>query len=185
MSSGTRKGQFFMIGAVFICALLFMGLSPVMRVTEAPADDMGFLAENLRKELPHALNIGINSSDPLGVLCNFTDFSRNALTGRGIDLDAMWVVFIPGDGSVNVSVGNFMDTQKTVGINVSGTYSELSVDPDAVNSDIFTVTGFTYDAVLTVDGEATPATLLSDKTSIYSAISLERGENVVRKELLA
>jgi hypothetical protein len=185
MSSGTRKGQFFMIGAVFICALLFFGIAPSIRVTNPHSDDMDFLAANLQREMPHALNTGINSSDPLGVLYNFTEFSENALSGRGIDLGAVWVVFIPGGGTVNVSAGNFMDSAETVGINVSGTYNDLYVGSGAVNSTTFDISGYTFYAEVTADGEDMKATMLSNKTSIYSVISLERGEKVVRKELLA
>ncbi len=185
MSSGARKGQFFMIGAVFICVLMFFGISPAIQLTDVPSEDMGFLAENLQEELPRALNIGINSSDSLGTLYNFTGFSGDILSGRGIDLYVLWVVFEPCDGEVNVSAGNFMGEQKTVGINVSGTYSGLSVDSDAVDSDVFAISGYTFDAEVTMDGETMQAELLSNKTSIYSFISLERGEHVVRKELLA
>jgi hypothetical protein len=186
MSSGTRmKGQFFMIGAVFICVLLFFGISPAIQVTSPPSDDMDFLAGNLQKEIPHALNTGINSSDPLGVLYNFTEFSEDAVLGRGIDLGVLWVVFMPGAGNVNVSAGNLMDSGKTVSVNISGTCKDIYVAGGAVNSTLFTVSGYTFDAEVTADGEITKAALLSNKTSIYSVISMERGEKVVRKELLA
>ncbi len=186
MSSGTRmKGQFFMIGAVFICALLFFGIAPAIQVTSPPSDDMDFLAGNLQKEMPHALNTGINSSDPLGVLCNFTGFSGDAVLGRGIDLGVLWIVFMPGDGDVNVSAGNFMDSGETVGVNISGTYRDIYVAAGTVNSTLFTISGYTFDAEVTAGGESTKAVLLSNKTSIYSVISMERGEKVVRKELLA
>jgi hypothetical protein len=185
MSSGTRKGQFFIIGAIFICVLLFFGIAPTIQITESTADDMTMLADNLQKEMPHALNIGINSSDPTGTLYNFTEFSENAVAERGVDLDVFWVVFSPMEDSVNVSAGNFMDTARTIGVNVSGTYKDLYVGTDAVNSTVFAVTGYTFEVRLGIDGEETRATLLSNKTSIYSAISMERGDDIVRKELLA
>lgn len=185
MSSGTRKGQFFMIGALFICALLFFGITPMITITDSPTFDMDMISENLRKELPHALNIGINNSSPLETLYNFTDFSRDAVLSRGVDLDALWVVFTPLDGSVNVSAGNFMDSSIIIGVNVSGTYKDIYVGADAINSSDFSVSAYTFNVTLTIDGEETEATLLSNKTSIYSLLSLERGNNVVRKELLA
>ncbi len=187
MSSGTSglKGQFFLIGAVFICALLFFGISPVIKITNAPAEDMSILGENLQRELPHALNIGINSSEPLNTLYNFTGFSRDTVMSRGIDIDAMWVIFIPEDGSMNVSAGNFMDSAKTFGINVSGTHTDIYVAIDAVNSSVFPVSGPTFDVTVTFDSDVTQATLLTNKTGMYSVIALERGENTVRKEILA
>lgn len=179
------KGQFFILGAVFICALLFSGVSPIIRITETPTDDMNVLGRNLQKELPHALNIGMNSSEPLGVLYNFTDFSRDTVMSRGIDLDVLWVVFMPEDGSMNVSAGNFMDSAKTIGINISGTYGDLYVGSDEVNSSVFAVSGSVFDVTVTIDSDVTQATLLTNKTSMYSTISLQRGQNIVRKEILA
>ncbi len=84
MSSGTRKGQFFMIGALFICALLFFGITPMITITDSPTLDMDMISGNLMKELPHALNIGINNSNPLETLHNFTDFSRDAMKATAI-----------------------------------------------------------------------------------------------------
>ncbi|UCD03099.1 MAG: hypothetical protein JSV63_00475 [Candidatus Aenigmatarchaeota archaeon] len=179
------KGQFFIIGAIFICVLLFFGISPTIQITGSPSTDMEMIAENLRKEFPPALNIGINSSAPLMTLQNFTTFAKNRVLDRGVDLDVLHVVFIPSNGSTNVSVYNSMDVAKVIGVNVSGTHRDIEANLDTLNYSIFTVPVYGFNLTLNIDGDETYSFLLSNKTSIYSLISLERGDDVVRKELLA
>jgi len=180
-----RKGQFFIIGALFICILLFFGLSPDISISRTETEDMLIVAENLETEFPHALNIGVNSSDPVGTLYNFSLFSIGAAGNRRINLTSFWLVFLEGDGNVNVSAGNFMGSAKNFVINISGVSKNLYVDSGSVNSTLFSVSGYKFNVSIVVDNELTEATLLFNKTSIYSMLSLERGENIVRKEILA
>ncbi len=179
-----RKGQFFIIGAIFICALFFFGVSPVMKISKSPADDMNFIADNLQKELPHALNIGVNSSVPVDTAYGFMNFSRDTVLSKGVALEAVWVIFLPINGSINASAGN-LDMPGTVGVNVSGTYGGIYVGVDSVNSSVFAVSEPVFNVTVTVSGESFHATLLTNKTSIYSTLSLEREGNTVRKEILA
>jgi len=179
------KGQFFIIGALFICILLFFGMGPQISITRTATGDMNMLGKNLQKEMPHALNIGINSSDQLGILHNFTLFSIDAVKKRRIDPGCYWLVFQPGGGQVNVSAGNFMGSPKTFEINLSGVTEDLYVDPGAINSTLFSVSGYTFDVTILVDDESAAFTLLTDKTSVYGSLTLERAGNVVRKEILA
>ena len=179
------KGEFFIIGALLICSLLFFGMGPGTRITETTTADMDRFGENLAKELPHALNIGVNASDPAGTVQNFTEFSRDALEKHGIDLKCYWLVFMPDGGNVNVSVGNFMGSGKTFGINVSGNFKYVYAADGTVNSSLFSVSGYKFDVTIGVDDWLTEKRMLTNKTGIYSLISLERGDGVVRKEILA
>ena len=179
------KGQFFIVGAIFICALLFFGIAPTIRVTDSPSADMELTAENLAKEYPHALNIGINSSAPLQTLYNFTVFSESNLLDRGIDFNILWIVFRPLDGSTNVTIYNAMDSSKVVGVNVSGTYTDIEAPLNNFNNSVYSVPVYGFNFSVTIDGDETEGFAISNKTSLYSLISLERGTNLVRKELLA
>jgi hypothetical protein len=179
------KGQFFIIGGLFICVLLFLGMGPQVGITRTGTDDMDRLGRNLEKEMPHALNIGINGSDPVGVLCNFTGFSLSVAQGRRMNATSYWLVFRPVGGEVNVTAANFMGSPLGFVINVSGVAKGLYADHSSVNSTTFSVSGYTYDAEVTVDGESAAFTLLTNKTSIYGIMTLERAGNVVSKEILA
>ena len=179
------KGQFFIIGALFICVLLFFGTGFDISMTRTETEDMKRFSENLLGEVPHALNIGINITDPIGVLYNFTVFSIESAKERRMELKCFWVVFSEDGGDVNVTVGNFLGQSKGFGINVSGDYKNLQTGGAGTNSSIFSAPGYKFNVTIGVDGETSRAVLLKNKTSIYLDISLERDSDVVKKELLA
>jgi len=181
----SAKGQFFLIGAVAICLLLFFGLSPVVRLTETTSGSIEKVAENIEYELPHVLGLGLNSSDSAGTMINFTNYAISVAEGRGADTELLWVLFEPSISDVNVTAGNFMDSSKALGINVSGTYDTLYVDIQTQNSTNFTVAGYTFDLEIHIDGDLFAAEVLTNKTSLYSLISVSDGDNSVRKEILA
>lgn len=184
MSSG-RKGQFFLIGAIVVCLLLFFGLSPIVRLTETGSGSIEEVSDNIGYELPHALGLGVNASDAAGTMMNFTAYALSTSEDMGADVECLWVIFEPFQGSVNVTAGNFMDSAKTLGINVSGTYGTLYVGTGTQNSSTFATPGYTFDLEVTVDGDAFGAEVLTNKTSIYSLIYVSSGDNSARKEILA
>jgi hypothetical protein len=179
------RGQFFIIGALFVCILLFFGMVPIINIARTDTGDMERLGLNLQREMPHALNVGINGSAPIGVLRNFTAFSLGIVSGHRIDPAFYWVVFQPLPGQVNVSAGNFMGSSLDFAINVSGVTKVLQAANGTVNSTTFAVTGYTFDVTVTADGESAAMTLLTNKTSMYGSLTMERAGNVVRKEILA
>jgi hypothetical protein len=179
------KGQFFIIGALFVCIILYFGMGPLLDVSGTGSDDMNRLALNLQKEFPHALNIGMNGSAPILTLRNFTIFSVASLQDGRIDMTCYWLVFRYAGGQVNVSAGNFMGGPLVFYVNVSGVTGAIYADDGMINSSLFTMTGYTYDASVTVDGETSGFTLLANKTSIFSELTLAKSGNVVRKEILA
>ena len=179
------KGQFFIIGALFVSVLLFMGMSPYVGITRTGTDDIERLGSNLAKEFPHALNIGINSSDAIGTLFNFTDFSISAAGKRRIETTCYWLVFRPGSSGLNVSAGNFMGGPLSFLIDVGGTVKALDVGTSSVNSTTFSVGSDSYNASVTLDGETSSFTLLTNKANIIGVITLDRAGNVISKEILA
>ena len=178
------KGQFFIVGALFICILLFFSVSPATMLTGYSAD-LEFCADNAAREMPHALNMGINSSKPVQTLENFTLFMQENLAGRLITLKTAWFVFYQSGSSVNVTAGNFLGYNSSFMLNISGTEKTLYVTSNQLNSTVFPVTGKTYDVSLdSVDIEM-GAQLMTNKTSFYSLVILEKGSDMVRKEILA
>jgi len=184
MSSG-RKGQFFIIGAVLICSLLYFGLSPSVTVSVPEGRTAGFLADNIANELPYALNLGINGSGGTETLANFTAFAMNAASETGMQPHVAWVVISPSGSALNVSFGNFYSSTATAEVNISGSYKAIYAGDSSVNSTLFSAGGYTYTAWLSVPGGSVTFEAPVNKTALYAVVSLDYGEAIARKEILA
>ncbi|MFH0956554.1 MAG: hypothetical protein V1813_01685, partial [Candidatus Aenigmatarchaeota archaeon] len=147
--------------------------------------DVRTLSENMAAEMPRALNIGINSSDPSGTLISFCNFSRSTAETRGLDMEAVFVIFEASPSGISASAGNAAGEDATVGIDVSGTYRELTVPAGMVNSTAFAAGGENFDVSVSVDGETSYVTIPSNKTSLVATVTLSRGDTLIRKEILA
>jgi hypothetical protein len=179
------KGQFFLVGALVVCMLLYAGLAPLSMVQLEPAQDASILSENMQAEMPRALNIGISSSDPAGTLIGFCNFSRSAAASRGIEMDAVFVVFEASSSGIVATAGSAASGNAIIGVSVSGTYEELTVSAGSVNATVFPAGGETFDVYLYSSGETSYATIPSNKTSLVAVVSLSRGDTFIRKEILA
>lgn len=179
------SGQFFIIGALFVCILLFLGVAPAFHISQTNTADMDRLLDNLEIEFPRALNIGINTSKPQQVLYNFTNYTKNHASGKRINFSCYWVTFIQEAGNVNVSVGNFLHQAKDFSIGVWGTAKNIYVGYESVNSSLFAVPKYYYNVTITVDSDVESFELLANKTSLYSIITLERNGNTLKKKILA
>jgi hypothetical protein len=179
------KGQFFLIGAVFVCMLIYAGTAPLIAVQGGQPQDMQMLSDNMASEIPRALNIGINESEPAGTLISFANFSRDASAARGMDVAVVFVTFESTASGTLATAGNAAGDDAIVGIDFGGTYSELSVAAGGVNSTVFAAAGDTFDASVTVGGFTIDATMPGDKTSLVAAVTISRGGAVIRKEILA
>jgi hypothetical protein len=179
------KGQFFIIGGLLVCVLLFFGLGAGISFAGSSTGDMDRLADNLAGELPRALNIGINATDAIGVVHNFTVFSKARAGAGGIGLDCFWLIFQEQGGDVNVSVGNFLGSLKTFSVDIDGSAENIQAADGAVNSSLFSVSGYKFNATITVDGGTAVAEMILNKTSMYFEMSLAREGNLLKKEILA
>ena len=94
------KGQFFIAAAVMICMLFFLGMPLAGTDIRASAEkDMRYLAENLKTELPHALNLGLKENLSTACLVSFTRFADSVLSGKRVDFRGFWVVSKGGDAT--------------------------------------------------------------------------------------
>jgi hypothetical protein len=179
------KGQFFLVGAIVVCMLLYAGLAPFSAVQGKPAQDIKMLSDNMEAEMPHALNIGINASDPAGTLISFCNFSRATATLRGLDMQAAFVVFESSPSGIAATAGNAAGEDATIGVEVSGDYRELTVPAGSTSSTVFPAGGESFDVSVSAGGETSYATIPSNKTSLVATVILSRGDTVARKEILA
>jgi hypothetical protein len=179
------KGQFFLVGALVVCMLLYAGLVPFSWVQDDVSQDVRALSGNMEEEMPRALNIGVNTSDPSGTLIAFCNFSRENAALRGLDMEAVFVVFEASPSGIMATAGNAAGEDATVGIDVLGTYRELSVPAGMINSTAFAAGGQTFDVSVSVGGETSYATIPSNKTSLLATLTISRGDTLIRKEILA
>ena len=57
------KGQFFIIGAILIVTLFAAMIPRAPKKIVSPVEDLTFFSRNIKKELPKALNFGLDSGN--------------------------------------------------------------------------------------------------------------------------
>jgi hypothetical protein len=187
-----RKGQFFILGAVLLCALFFIGMPPPEAVTMGFTQDLSYLHENIGGEFPVALNLGLNQSRSFSYLLNFTRFIYDKMEERNINFTCMWLVTEytdpdnPLHSSLNVSIGNLLGLETNFTLNVSVGSSETlqsAVVPDnSTGSLLFQASNIDsiYNITVSFNNFEKKITLPRGRASVYSRIELERaGENII------
>jgi len=184
-SGKPMKGQFFIIGALIICVLIFFGLPLGIDLVTTGSDDLSGIAGNLETEFPHALNTGINRTAPVATLHNFSLASKDYCLARMADFRTLWVVFEYDNGDFNVTAGNFFGESKTVTVNISGDVRDITVPQGSENSTLFSTAGSRFSTGVSLDGDTTEFVLVANKTSFFCTLSLGRGGDIVKKQILA
>lgn len=181
------KAQFFILGAVLLCSLFFIGLPPGKPLTQLPLQDMDYILQNLENEFPHALNLGLEEGNPRQTMEDFSSWVRGLTSNFLMNFSSFWV-FAEGDpatGNVVVSLGNYMGTDMTVNVNLDGDQRNVFVRDDDSESETFSSVGSTYDLSIQFGNEARSFTWQRDRVSLFVMIELERGENIARRDILA
>ncbi len=186
------KGQFFILGAVLLCSLFFIGMPPPEAITMVFTGDLSYLHENIREELPRALNLGVNQSRSYQNLLNFTRFIYDKMEERNINFTAVWLIteYMEPDNplysNLNVSIGNFLgqETNFTVNISVgsSETIQSVVVSDNSTGSLTFQASAIDgiYNLTVSFNNYEKKITLPRGRVSIYSRIELERtGETII------
>ncbi|MBI4175813.1 MAG: LamG domain-containing protein [Candidatus Aenigmarchaeota archaeon] len=114
-----RKAQFFILGAILLSILFFVGLTLSNTLTGPVTKDLTFLSENVKREFPRALNLGYLGGETGESLKNFTQFTDSGLEQNFINFTAFFVVSEPAQNdTVNLTIGNFLDSPVSVGIEI-------------------------------------------------------------------
>jgi len=151
-----------------------------------------YLHENIREELPRALNLGVNQSRSYQNLLNFTRFIYDKMEERNINFTGMWLIteYMEPDNplysNLNVSIGNFLgqETNFTVNISVgsSETIQSVVVSDNSTGSLTFQASAIDgiYNLTVSFNNYEKKITLPRGRVGIYSRIELERaGENII------
>jgi hypothetical protein len=184
------KGQFFILGAILICSLFFMGLPRFAPIIKQPSGDIAYLSSNLQSELPHALNLGLNESDPIDRLTNFTHFLETKLQERNINYTSMWLIIQNQSSTdLNVTGGNFLGEDVSISINVTdgsgSTVNGLILLNGSTNSTTFSSVDPEFNITITFADQEESAEMPRDKTGLYAYYRLTRDDDVIKNLVFA
>jgi hypothetical protein len=181
------KGQFFIVGAILVCSLFFAGLPKFAPIISQPSGDLTYISSNLNGELPHALNIGLNDSDPIGRMENFTHFLERSLLDRNINFTSLWLVVENQSSNLNVTGGNFLGEDVAVTINVTdssgSTVQPLVLLNGTVNSTTVSSVDQAYNITVTFFDQEESAEYPRDKVSLYAFYRLTRGDDLIQNHV--
>jgi hypothetical protein len=131
------KAQFFILGAILLCSLFFIGMPIYGPAMQASRSDLSFVSANVASELPRALNLGMKQGSGAGGLQEFSQFSRSRLLEQSMEMRSLWVVSEPQGSGLLVTAGNFMGQQESVTVVIGGSSRTFELSDGSVRSDLF------------------------------------------------
>jgi hypothetical protein len=176
------KAQFFILGAVLICALFFVGLPFYGPQVQTYRKDLSLVSNNLESEFPKALNLALKSGT-LENLADFSRFTRNTLAGQNIGVRILWVVAEPQGSDVQVTVGNFMNGSQSVSITVEGSGQVFDVPENSTLARVFPGVLDSFQISIQFPGHSKTSTWLRGKVSLYAFMEDSRGNDIVAEEI--
>lgn len=181
------KAQFFILGAILLCSLFFIGLPSRQAFTSAPSDDMEYVMQNLEDEFPAALNLGMESGNPGAVMEDFSSWSRDVARGLLMDMAAFWLFaeVDPSSGNVTVSAGNYMGTALNLAVELDGDERNLYLQDGESSSTTFSMVSPEYSLDIRFGNVSRTLTWNRDRVNLFTLIELERGGNLARSEIVA
>ncbi len=189
------KGQFFVLGAILIVTLFFVGLPKPYPLTQTRSSDMVYIFKNLEREYPIALNLGLNESDPVNTLMNFTWFADRVMDEHMINFTVLWIITETTNETsedLNITIGNFLghDTIIKVVIVTPGepsSWTNVTINNNSTNSTYrgppSPAVAQTFNLTITIFSESETKAFTyqqREKVNFYALISIERDENVIR-----
>jgi hypothetical protein len=185
--SGRLKGQFFILGALLLSTLFFLFLPSQVAITGGQTRDIDRIADNLESEIPTALNLAMLEDGSPQKLGQFTEFLRDEMSERFIDMESLWVVTIPDQstpGHVEAYAGNWLGESTTVSVTIEANEETLNLDDGEIDSVEYFNVDDEFDIVVSFDGRSWSGHLARDKVNLYCLFSLSREENIVVKEII-
>ncbi len=184
---GKRKGQFFILGALLLCAVFFAAMPAHMAVTGGYAVDIPRVAGNLEGEIPHALNLAMLDDGSPGKLGDFTGFIRDEMNGRYLGMESLWVVAVPDQdspGDVRIYAGNWLGRPVTVHLIVDSAAESIVLDDSETDSKIFHGVGSDFTLSISFENRTWSGQVARDKTGLYNYMRLSRGDDSVVNEII-
>lgn len=174
-----RKGQFFILGALALVILFSANLSLTQPIVSGPESYTRHFSENFERELPRALNLGLNQSSARDVMVNFSRFVQWEMGSRQINFSSLWL-YTEGNAStanVNLTVGNFLWGPRTVTVTLDGTQRQLYVPFNSTNSSLFTSVSGKYNISISYGSRSATYEWHRPKSSLYAYTSFVKEED--------
>lgn len=178
---GKRKGQFFILGAVLICVLFFVGLPLYGPQIQSYREDLSLVSNNMESEFPRALNLALRSGSVQG-LADFSRFSKNTLAGQNIMFRDLWVTAEPQGSDVRITVGNFMGESQAVNVAIQGSGQDFDVPDNSTLARVFSAPD-SFQITVQFPGHRWSGTWIRDKVSLYAFLENSRGSDVIAEEV--
>lgn len=180
-----KKGQLFIWTAFLISLLFFIGFIGMKRAfTVSETYDLDFYFNNIKTEIPKALNFGLNRSEPTKTLINFSTFIKVVMNERGADLKLLWLFTKGYNNSINMTIGNFLDKDETIGINISGIFKSIKVSNNSTNSTIFSPVDQDFNLTVNFDGYIKRLSMVRDKVNLYAFLNISRGIEFIQGDIV-
>lgn len=179
------KGQFFLLAAFFFLLVFYLGVSVYLSPSFAnPAikEEVAGLFENMQNEYPRVVNIGLNSSNPVATLVNFSGLAVNVAEAKGASLEVLWIFTQNSSDDLNVTVGNFLGSTLDITLNVSGDVKEMQVGEGQTNSALFTSPPSEFELRANFNTNEKNLLLEKYKANLYTVMEMRKGNDVIRGE---
>lgn len=178
------KGQFFLLGALLISVMFFIGLPSAVRLVTSDVSDMEYLADNIAGEIPRSLNLGIESGSGTSGLEDFSSFLCSKADERSMVLSLIWVYTEPYGTGVRVTTGNYMGNTENIRLSVDSDQTTFQLSDSSTSMLTFSgvsekpVLGFQFSAL------GKNINITRDKHNLYCYTALKRGSEMIVKEIL-
>jgi len=179
------KGQFFILGAILLSVMFFIGLPTAVNLVTPDVSDMEYLSENIEREIPVVINLDISDGSGTSHLEDFSSFLRSKMAERNIHLSLFWVYSEPSGTDIVFTTGNYMGTEESVTLTLNSDERVFSVPDSSTSQETFGGAGAS--PTLKVGFSATQKTLQikRDKHNLYCYLSLSRGNELIIREIVA
>lgn len=182
------KGQFFLVGALALILMFYIGISVYLSPFSAKpslGEDIENLFSNIKNEYPRVLNFGLNDSLPVQTLVNFTNYAIDETEGRGSDFRALWLITQNISDDLNITVGNFLGYNTNVTLTISSENKQIQVDDGKTNSAIFTSAPSEFNLTLNFNTKEKNLLLEKYKTNLYLILEMIKGDEIISGETKA
>jgi hypothetical protein len=177
------KGQFFILGAILLSVMFFIGLPSAVNLVTPDVSDMEYLSENMETEIPVVINL--EPSAGTSHLEDFSSFLLSKMAERNINLSLFWVYSEPSGTDVIIRAGNYMGREESVILKVNSDERSFALSHFSTNEETFGGVGVS--PTLEIGFSATKKTLdiTRDKHNLYCYLSLRRGNELITREIAA
>ena len=100
-----------------------------------------------------------------------------------IKYSSIWLVSEKNDTGVDITVGNFLDKNITITLNISTTSKNLFVKDNSTNKTTFTSVNPLFTLKIEYDGTTKTLNWNRDKVNLYVRYNLTRGKKRIIEEI--